>query len=176
MVLKLKEKNVAEGTDARLTFCGHSLGGGLATAAALATGGEAFAFDAAGLSDATIESLGLDTNNASKVSNFNVRECFVSDWNGKADDTTLGSIKRLGLFQRQHGNIYWLKSISDRADFKGLPDDWPIVKKAETLLAHAWHVFTYQLEHRNFDETTWSVSDENTTRPSKRAMLASPVT
>ena len=46
---KAEERNV------RLFFTGHSLGGGLATAAALATGCETIVFDSAGVSDGTIK-------------------------------------------------------------------------------------------------------------------------
>lgn len=41
-------------SDASVTICGHSLGGGLAAAAAVASGREADTFNAAGLSDRTI--------------------------------------------------------------------------------------------------------------------------
>lgn len=41
--------------DANVTLTGHSLGGGLASAAALASGRDAATFNAAGLSDATID-------------------------------------------------------------------------------------------------------------------------
>jgi hypothetical protein len=43
-----------------VVFTGHSLGGGLASFAALATGGTAVTFNAAGLHDETIRSAGLD--------------------------------------------------------------------------------------------------------------------
>ena len=136
-----------------LSFTGHSLGGGLATAAALATGGEAIVFCAAGLSTKTINDLGLtttDAENNNNITNFNVRECFVSDWNNQMDDTTLGHDILFGLDSKQYGNIYWLNSVSDRADFIFIPDWLPVVKMAKKLLNHAWHVFTYQLEHKNF--------------------------
>ena len=42
-------------SDASVTVCGHSLGGGLAAAAAVASGREADTFNAAGLSDRTID-------------------------------------------------------------------------------------------------------------------------
>lgn len=47
-----------------VVFTGHSLGGGLASFAALATGGTAVTFNAAGLHDETIRSLGLDPDTA----------------------------------------------------------------------------------------------------------------
>lgn len=48
-------KAVGRHPDANVTITGHSLGGGLASAAALASGRDAATFNAAGLSDATIE-------------------------------------------------------------------------------------------------------------------------
>lgn len=146
--LQMKAKN----NGARLFLTGHSLGGGLATAAALFTGCEAIVFDSAGVSDDTIQALDLNVEkHRSKVTNFNVRECFVSDWNKEMDDTTIGS-NALGKVskQKQYGKIYWLQSVSDRANFKLFPDGTRIVKRAESVLSHAWHVFTYQLEHKNF--------------------------
>jgi RHS repeat-associated protein len=47
-----------------ISFTGHSLGGGLASANALAVGGKAVTFNAAGLSDATKSSLGIAGNSA----------------------------------------------------------------------------------------------------------------
>ncbi|SOB86458.1 Protein of unknown function [Sphingomonas guangdongensis] len=47
-------RQVARSGAANVTFTGHSLGGGLASAAGLAAGREATTFNAAGLSDATI--------------------------------------------------------------------------------------------------------------------------
>lgn len=44
----------------QLVITGHSLGGGLAATASLATGNAAVTFNAAGVSDATIRDLGLD--------------------------------------------------------------------------------------------------------------------
>src|SRR5712692_5977375 len=49
-----------------LSFTGHSLGGGLASAQALATGAQATTFNAAGLSAGTIARYNLDTTNASQ--------------------------------------------------------------------------------------------------------------
>ena len=136
-----------------LSFTGHSLGGGLATAAALATGEEAIVFDAAGLSASTIENLQLDTSNGSAITNFNVKGDFLSDHNGQMDSSTLGSeLAGIVVEQRQYGETYWLEGVDDRADFGGwlVPDDTFIAEQAEALLNHAWHVFTYQLEDMAF--------------------------
>ena len=133
----------------QLSFTGHSLGGGLATAAALATGNEAIVFDAAGLSQATIDSLNLDTNNAVNITNFNVQGDALSDYNGLMDDTTFGSFI---TEQKQYGETFWLEGVNDQADFAGwlVPDDNIVVEQAEAVLNHAWHVFTYQLENVDF--------------------------
>jgi hypothetical protein len=48
-------KALARHPDANVTITGHSLGGGLASAAALASGRDATTFNSAGLSDATID-------------------------------------------------------------------------------------------------------------------------
>ena len=58
-----KEAEVAFG-DGNVVFTGHSLGGGLASAAALATDASAVTFNAAGLSNETLRSLGLNPNAA----------------------------------------------------------------------------------------------------------------
>jgi hypothetical protein len=48
--------------DGNVVVTGHSLGGGLASAAALATGASGVTFNAAGLSNETLESLGFNPN------------------------------------------------------------------------------------------------------------------
>lgn len=59
--------------DGNLSFTGHSLGGGLASAQALKTNGAAIVFNAEGLSDGTLRTYKLDTNLANKnISAFNV--------------------------------------------------------------------------------------------------------
>lgn len=55
---------LAAATGGNIAFTGHSLGGGLAAAQALATGAEAVTFNAAGLHPDTIERSGLDTSAA----------------------------------------------------------------------------------------------------------------
>ncbi len=58
-----KEAEVAFG-DGNVVFTGHSLGGGLASAAALATDASGVTFNAAGLSNETLRNLGLNPNAA----------------------------------------------------------------------------------------------------------------
>lgn len=53
-----------------LTFTGHSLGGGLATAAALATKKNAITFNPAWVSMATVNKYGLNTGDAFRVQNY----------------------------------------------------------------------------------------------------------
>jgi hypothetical protein len=70
--------NLAESVDAatgsNLVITGHSLGGGLAAAAALATGDNAVTFNAAGLSSATLNRYNLDASQAnSLIQNYSVR-------------------------------------------------------------------------------------------------------
>jgi len=88
-----------EGTGVELSFMGHSLGGSLATAAALATGKEAIVFEAASVSSKSMQNpkLSLDINNASRITNFNVRKCYyLSDWNHQMDETTLAGHGQTG--------------------------------------------------------------------------------
>lgn len=58
-----KKAEVAFG-DGNVVFTGHSLGGGLASAAALSTGASAVTFNAAGLSNETLRGLGFNPNAA----------------------------------------------------------------------------------------------------------------
>ncbi len=53
-----------------IEFTGHSLGGGLAATGAMATGGRANTFNAAGIHDNTYGRYGLDRNAASGINNF----------------------------------------------------------------------------------------------------------
>ena len=112
-VNQYNQDNGLQGEDAiELSFTGHSLGGGLATAAALATGEDAIVFDAAGLSASTIENLNLDVTNATAVTNFNVKGDFLSDHNGLMDNSTLGSeLAGIVVEQRQYGETYWLEGV-----------------------------------------------------------------
>jgi len=150
IALALKMDAKAKASGIKLSFTGHSLGGGLASAAAIATGREAIVFCAAGLSTKTVQDYDW-LKHSSNILNVNVQECFVSDWNKEMDDTTIGHISDdIGLDSRQYGPQIWLKSVSDRANFIGIPDHFSIVKTAESVLNHAWQVFTFQLEHKQF--------------------------
>lgn len=153
MQSQLDAYNAENNTNHQLSFTGHSLGGGLATAAALATGNEAIVFDAAGLSQGTIDANNLDVNHADKVTNFNVVGDFLSDHNGQQDNTTLGGgLAGIVPETKQYGDTHWLQGVNEQANFGGwlVPDWTAVAKTAESVLNHAWHVFTYQLENKNF--------------------------
>lgn len=138
-------QNQTESHHVKLSFTGHSLGGGLATAAALATGCPAIGFCAAGLSESTVAAHNLKLANAVNIMHFNVQGDFLSDHNGKMDNTTFDANGILEP-QKQYGDIYWLTNVNDRPNvFLGLLDRW-----LERFLNHTWQVFTYQLEHKNF--------------------------
>ncbi|MBW8185022.1 lipase family protein [Shewanella nanhaiensis] len=105
--LKVKYRNSS------IHYTGHSLGGGLATAAAITTGDAATVFDASGLADAvltrikqTLSAAGSADNawhtHAGKVTNFNLEGEFVSDIDLQQDADTLGDTSR------QYGDIFYL--------------------------------------------------------------------
>ena len=106
--LRLKQKY----SQYEIHYTGHSLGGGLATAAAISTGDTATVFDASGIADAVLEVIkgNLAThgqandwiNNAKKITNFNLEGEFVSDTDNQQDADTLGPTSR------QYGDIYYL--------------------------------------------------------------------
>lgn len=147
------DNNLTGDNAIELSFTGHSLGGGLATAAALASDNEAIVFDAAGLSQPTIDALNLDLNNVDQVTNFNVQGDMVSDFNGQMDYHTIGSeLAGIVVEQRQYGDIVWLEGVDEQADFGSwlMSDDTWVAEQAEAALNHAWHVVTYQLENLNF--------------------------
>mmetsp|Transcript_11186 Transcript_11186/g.21987 ORF Transcript_11186/g.21987 Transcript_11186/m.21987 type:complete len:323 (+) Transcript_11186:169-1137(+) len=157
-VAEVDKENKNHGTNVKVSFTGHSLGGGLATACALATGKEAIVFDAAGLSRTTLQDLDLDLGHQDKIANFNVKDDFVADYNRQMDNTTVGTHFKDGVICEQYGKIFWLESISDRATFWiPLPEfmiramlGLPALVSPKAFLAHAWHVFTYQIEKKNF--------------------------
>lgn len=77
-----------------VSFTGHSLGGGLASANALATDGKAVTFNAVGLSNKTKTNLGLDSKTAS-ISAYVVRGEIVSHLQSKIGIKTEGNITTL---------------------------------------------------------------------------------
>ncbi len=96
----------------RIRYTGHSLGGGLSTAAALMTGRPTVAFDATGINEAIkshiIRLLGNSfvlSLHAQSIVNYNFEGEFVSDGDGQQDADVLG------INAKQYGDIYYL---SDR--------------------------------------------------------------
>lgn len=148
-----KNHNLNERDARKLYLTGHSLGGGLATAASLKLGIPAIVFDAAGVSNSTIQALGAGRNNARFVTNFNVHGDIISDPNYKMDRYTIGS----GTFGEptstmQYGDIFWLKNMDSQALLKAHIPGAPSILKP--VLNHAWHLAAYQLEHKNFVRET----------------------
>ena len=89
-------KRWAEDNGYDLSFVGHSLGGGLANANALATGLSATIFNPAGLSDYTISYFGLDLNNSSNVEAFVMRGEPIDAVNNFLGTPVRGEITILG--------------------------------------------------------------------------------
>ncbi|MEZ8030137.1 hypothetical protein [Enterovibrio norvegicus] len=94
---------------------GHSLGGGLATAAAILTGEPATVFDASGLGNSVLEEVktalrasGQDDSvwysNALNIDNFNLEGEMVSDLDYQQDADTLGVDSKL------YGDVYYLSA------------------------------------------------------------------
>jgi Protein of unknown function (DUF2974) len=71
-------ERLARNEDANVTLVGHSLGGGLASAAAVASGRDAATFNAAGLSNATIRSAEQARTSAGVAGAGNVTAFYIS--------------------------------------------------------------------------------------------------
>ena len=110
--LRLKDKYSGK----TIHFTGHSLGGGLASVAAIATGYPATVFDSSGVGQAVLEEIKDTLNqrgesaeqwmsNAEKITNFNLRGEFVSDGDNQQDADTLG------VNSYQYGDIYYLSDF-----------------------------------------------------------------
>lgn len=139
--------SLAEGHD--LNFTGHSLGGGLATASAMATDNEATVFNAAGLSDKTLNDEAI-TQGAGDITNYNVVGDPVSDINGNQDAATVGDGVP-GLTSTQQGDIQWLEGMNDHAEWNAGSITDPLLDyPATAVLNHTWHTLTHQLDQGNF--------------------------
>jgi len=83
--IALAEKVTTAFGQQNVVFTGHSLGGGLATAAALATGSTAVTFNSAGIGPETLDQLGLSHGDASDtasdglVRRYNVENDFLTN-------------------------------------------------------------------------------------------------
>lgn len=88
--------------DEDITLTGHSLGGGLATAASVATNTPAVVYNGAGLSDETQRIIGDDLvdKNQHQVINFNDTRDPLNNLNGNMQHTTIGGDSL--------GTIYWI--------------------------------------------------------------------
>ncbi|MGB3118400.1 MAG: hypothetical protein WBE58_06250, partial [Verrucomicrobiales bacterium] len=93
---------------------GHSLGGALATTAALTTGIETTVFNAGGLSFGVLDNIEVSVGSAAfaanrdKITNINVAGEFLSDLNGTRDPETIGGI--------QQGRVVWIPAVDPLSD------------------------------------------------------------
>lgn len=96
-------------------YTGHSLGGGLATVAAIRTGKPATIFDASGIGNAVLGEIqqalaaeGQPANawatNATRITNFNLEGEFVSDGDHQQDADVIG------VDSKQYGDIFYLSA------------------------------------------------------------------
>ncbi len=128
-------RNLKEDYGDKLQFTGHSLGGGLAQVAGLATGLKTTCFDAAGLTTTTIEKLDLDLNNSHLITHFNVQYDPLSDFDAKRNNKSPFSNTL------QYGDTtYWLDNIFGTGG------------KANPLRIgnHFYHTFVYQLSRKDY--------------------------
>lgn len=123
----------------KLQFTGHSLGGGLAQVAGLATATPTVCFEAAGITPDTYEDLGISqqmiTDNSQYITHVNVQFDPLSDFDGKMNNeapfyNTL-----------QHGGkTVWLDNMIGTGG------------KANPLrvVNHFYHTFVYKLTNKDF--------------------------
>ncbi len=129
--------------DARVTLTGHSLGGGLASAAALATGRNASTFNAAGLSPATINQASAirdraQIGRAADVQAFYVRgEVLSAIQDG--GDRTIGAIfgGAVGARLADAPAAYGTRRVLDPVRPSGVPwyADTPVARHAMTWVS-----------------------------------------
>ncbi len=122
-----------------LEFTGHSLGGGLAQVAALATGLPATCFCAAGLTEGTLNSLGISEDqinqNEKNIQHFNVQYDPLSDLDGNMNnESPFSNTKQYG------DETYWL----DNLPFTGG------TYNPTRLINHFYHTIVYQMNNRNW--------------------------
>eukprot|EP00928_Gymnodinium_smaydae_P066312 TRINITY_DN49347_c0_g1_i1.p1 TRINITY_DN49347_c0_g1~~TRINITY_DN49347_c0_g1_i1.p1 ORF type:complete len:293 (-),score=32.95 TRINITY_DN49347_c0_g1_i1:280-1053(-) len=131
----------------QLTFTGHSLGGGLACAAALATMCNAFCFDASGIAAATFERLELNDDAASLIYQFQIQDDFVDVLNHGVSSGLARS--------KQYGSVFRLQNISDKIPFSGWSKWIPLIGDKiavynNAVINHAPMVVLHQLENKMF--------------------------
>ena len=116
--IKLAEKvNSNKPKDKQLTIAGHSLGGGLATAAGAATGSKTYAFCPAGVHPNTYKMYGVQNPNTSKVHTYYSNQDFLNM-----------ASNNLSLMPKAAGERIMLNTL-DNFDFtKG--HDLPLLLKA----------------------------------------------
>jgi hypothetical protein len=119
----------------KLQITGHSLGGGLAQVAGLATGLKTTCFDAAGLTTTTIDKLGLNRNNSQHITHFNVQYDPLSDFDARRNNKSPFSNTR-----QYGGKTYWLDN------FFGTGGKYNPLR----IVNHFYHTFVYQLTKKDY--------------------------
>jgi Ca2+-binding RTX toxin-like protein len=91
-------KSVVDKYGENVVFTGHSLGGGLAQAAGLATGMEAVGFNSAGISRATLADLGINANSVDAIADlYHIRNYRIDGDILTKTQETLGLPEAIGL-------------------------------------------------------------------------------
>ncbi len=122
-----------------LQITGHSLGGGLAQVAGLATGLQTTCFEAAGITNTTFDALGISDSqiaqNSANITHFNVQYDPLSDFDGNMNNEAPFSNTL------QYGNTtYWLDNML------GTGGTWNPMR----VINHFYHTFVYKLTYKDF--------------------------
>lgn len=113
-----------------LSITGHSLGGGLASAASLASGARADTFDPAGLHQNTFDRYGLDRSQSGSL---------INAYETEGEILTSSQHASHGLLPNEVGNIHTLKAVDMTTGPDGQPvftPRPPLTQEAHGLLGH----------------------------------------
>lgn len=119
-----------------LSITGHSLGGGLASAASLASGAKADTFDPAGLHSNTFDRYGLDRSQAGSL---------INAYETEGDILTSAQHASHGLLPSEVGNIHTLNAVDMAIGPDGKPvftPRPPLEEQPHGLLGHLTAPFT----------------------------------
>jgi putative lipase involved disintegration of autophagic bodies len=122
-----------------LQFTGHSLGGGLAMVAGLATGLQTTCFEAAGVTASTLTSLGISDDdiaeNQGAITHFNLEYDPLSDFDGEMNnEAPFYNTLQYG------GATYWLNNVFG---IGGLLNPFRVIN-------HFYHAVVYQISGEDF--------------------------
>ncbi len=132
-----QELKVQYGSNVQIT--GHSLGGGLAQVAGMATGLTTTCFEAAGISTATFDDLGITSKtirkNSNVITHFNVKNDPLSDNDGRMNTKApYSNTLQYG------GETYWLDNVF------GTGGRWNPTR----VINHFYHTVVYKLSQKDF--------------------------